>query len=504
MKLSFQNPVRSELKRKDSEIFYSEASLAELKKHIPEIDKEKNPDLLPISFNAFVANKANKNYDIINTDGAVSIAKGFVNKPINIEHDRQRTIGVITNYSYSEYGTNKEMTEEEASKTKKPFNIVLGGLIWKVVNKSIAEAIEDSSDPESEDYESISASWELSFEDYAIVATENGTDEMEGGMLIDGEDKNEYIPYMKHSGGKGVTKKESWSLYRMPTKNMVALGVGMTENPAADVKGICTDKTMESETDAGVDTSFITKEHLEQFREYNRTVEELKEKISKLEEKTVLNKEKLMIKRIKDISADSILASLGDQKVEESVASAISDIVRSAWNKESDEWNEQIKAEKAKQEEIEAQRQKAQDELEATKEKIQSLETELTELKNKEFARAKEEQFQTRMDYFDSEYQVSDKHRAVLAKKLQKVDSDEDFEELKAELDLFLPRKESEPKTQESKASVEDSDENSVSDSVDNALATTQTIPNTKASSSEDLKNRFAKSFQVGVDVTLA
>lgn len=501
MKLSFKNlTVHSETKSKNVDSFYSSASLAELKKHIPEIDKEKNPDLLPISFNAFVANKANKNYDIINTEGAISIAKRFANKPINIEHDRQRTIGVITNYSYSEYGTNKEMTEEEASKSTKPFNVVLGGLIWKVVNKSIAEAIEESSDPESEDYESISASWELSFEDYAVVATENGTDEFEGGVLIEGEDKSEYIPYMKHSGGKGVTKKESWSLYRMPTKNLVALGVGMTENPAADVKGICTDKTDPEESEAGSDTTFLKQEHLEQMEKYNRTVEELQEKISKIEKNNVLNKEKVMIKRIKDISADSILASLGDTKVEESVAAAISDLDRSTWNQESAEWEKQLKAEKEKQEEIEANRQKAQDELEAAKEKLNTIQAELNELKEKEQTRAFEEQFQSRMDYFDSEYEVSDKHRAILAKRLKEVDSDEKFEELKAELEVFLPKKEEAPSdSQETKAST---DENSVDESVSTATETTTQIPNTKATT-PSLQDRMANAFQIGNGVDL-
>jgi len=236
------------------------------------------------------------------------------------------------------------------------------------------------------------------------------------------------------------------------------------------------------------------------MEKYNRTVEELQEKISKIEKNNVLNKEKVMIKRIKDISADSILASLGDTKVEESVAAAISDLVRSTWNQESAEWEKQLKAEKEKQEEIEANRQKAQDELEAAKEKLNTIQAELNELKEKEQTRAFEEQFQSRMDYFDSEYEVSDKHRAILAKRLKEVDSDEKFEELKAELEVFLPKKEEAPSdSQETKAST---DENSVDESVSTATETTTQIPNTKATT-PSLQDRMANAFQIGNGVDL-
>ena len=59
---------------------------------IPNIDTEKNIDLLPIAFNACVANRVNKNDDVINTETAISMAEYFINKPINIEHDRTRVL----------------------------------------------------------------------------------------------------------------------------------------------------------------------------------------------------------------------------------------------------------------------------------------------------------------------------------------------------------------------------------------------------------------------------
>ena len=56
------------------------ASLLDLEKFVPQIDTEKDVDLLPIAFNAFVANRVNKNGDVINTDTALSMYNNFKNK----------------------------------------------------------------------------------------------------------------------------------------------------------------------------------------------------------------------------------------------------------------------------------------------------------------------------------------------------------------------------------------------------------------------------------------
>ena len=44
--------------------------------------------------------------------------------------------------------------------------------MWKVVDEGLADKIESSSDPTSEDYMGISASWELGFSDYNLVVLE--------------------------------------------------------------------------------------------------------------------------------------------------------------------------------------------------------------------------------------------------------------------------------------------------------------------------------------------
>ena len=107
-------PLVSEEKDK----YLAMASMIDVGEFIPDIDTEKNIDLLPIAFNACVANRVNKNGDVIDTVTALDIYENFVNKPINVEHSRDRVVGAILNASFSEFGTDKPLTAEEVKDTK--------------------------------------------------------------------------------------------------------------------------------------------------------------------------------------------------------------------------------------------------------------------------------------------------------------------------------------------------------------------------------------------------
>ena len=78
------------------------ASLVDVGHFIPNINTEHNIDLLPVAFNACVINRANKNGDVIDTATALDIYKHFINKPINVEHNRQKIIGTILTAGFSE------------------------------------------------------------------------------------------------------------------------------------------------------------------------------------------------------------------------------------------------------------------------------------------------------------------------------------------------------------------------------------------------------------------
>ena len=63
--------------------YLSLASLVDIGQFVPDIDTSKDVDLLPIAFNAFVANRVNKNDDVVDTLTAADIYKNFINLPIS-------------------------------------------------------------------------------------------------------------------------------------------------------------------------------------------------------------------------------------------------------------------------------------------------------------------------------------------------------------------------------------------------------------------------------------
>ena len=95
-------PVVSEEKDK----YLSLASTKQLKKFIPNIDTEANIDLLPVAFDACVVNRVNKNGDVIDNETAANVSKYFVNKPINVEHNRNHVVGCILTSNFSKFGSN--------------------------------------------------------------------------------------------------------------------------------------------------------------------------------------------------------------------------------------------------------------------------------------------------------------------------------------------------------------------------------------------------------------
>ena len=245
-------PVVSEEKDK----YLALASLVDLEKFVPKVDTDKDVDLLPIAFNAFVANRVNKNGDVINTETALSMYENFKNKPINIEHNRDRVIGTILTAGFSEFGTDRPMTVEEVSRMSAPFNVTLGGVIWRVVNPVMADYIEESADPTSDNYMKVSASWELGFTDYNIVELSEEEKNIEGGNIIADELIVKGLEEkLKAFGGDGILENGN-KIYRHVINEVVPLGIGLTESPAAEVSGIVTEAS-ETEKDTQEELSLI-------------------------------------------------------------------------------------------------------------------------------------------------------------------------------------------------------------------------------------------------------
>jgi hypothetical protein len=226
------------------------ASLKDVANFLPkDIDFESNGDLLGFSANAAVANSVNLNDDGITGNNLVEVAKNFIGKFCDLEHKRNRIVGYITNYGFSKFGTDEVMTEEEARNTTEPFNIVLGGIIWRLADKDFAAYIEESSNPESENFESVSTSWEVGFSENNLVLLPKGKSLYKEGLIITSEDKDfdKISQCLRANGGDGT-----WGEFRVCRDIILPalpLGIGFTENPAASVKGVATmiNKTITAE-----------------------------------------------------------------------------------------------------------------------------------------------------------------------------------------------------------------------------------------------------------------
>lgn len=520
-KMFFSSKVRSVLaEEKDS--YLALASLDALKPYLPSnINAETNVDLLPIAFSACNVNRFNLNDDGINTETALSIADTFINKPIDLDHDRTKIVGVILSVGFCEYGSEKPLTREQVKDYTKPFNICLGGVIWKVVNDDLVEAIENASDPESDTYRSICASWEIALDDYDIVAIEGKSKNLEDGKII--VNKADADPLLRANEGKGVY--EGKRIYRLANKGVLAVGIGLTEEPAAAVKGILTASNEEEanmETNetltgtltadkiilAGKDLAETIKEQiLAQFvsdESILKLVEACKQKenkdqliIAANETLTKTNEtEKLSVTTHNNIIMDKIsnIKDITDENLKVIKACAITDFVLSEITKSSEAWttekglkDAEIKAEKDKQTAL-------ANDLAQTKEEAKKLKDEFDKLSNTVAAQQKQELFNQRMASFDSTYNLTDEDRSALA--LQVKDLDETaFASLEKTLAPLMKEKRKDYKKIESTASQTEKD-GVIDDAVAKAEKEKQALAHSNPPS-KSFKEKFAGAFSM-------
>ena len=467
-------PVISEERDK----YLALASAVEVAQFLPEIDAEKNVDLLPVAFNAFVANRVNKNGDVVDTDTAMAFYKDFKNKPINIEHNRDRVIGTILTAGFSEFGSDKPLTEEQVKEMNGPFNVTLGGVIWKIVNKQISNLIESSGDPTSEDYMKISASWELGFSEYNLVLLEGSDKNIENGLIVDNEEEVASMEKdLKALGGEGRTK-DGMFVYRKVIGNVVPLGIGLTETPAADVKGVATKDTVKAEE--------------ENFAEVEET--------SQKQQNIVINQNEdiaMKIESIKDIT---------DESLKQLSASAVSDYIESELKEASERFSaEKHAAEKALNE--------AQEKLESVstdsdniKAELDSVKEELGSLKAEKEQRESEELFNQRMASLDESYVLEDEDRKVLASQIKEL-NEEGWESFSSNVKVLLRDKSREvlAKKEEEKAeevvettnASEETSENIVEDALDRGEATAEVVPASTEASELSTYDKFKDAFSV-------
>ena len=481
------------------------ASLEEVGSFIPDVDTDKNVDLLPIAFNACVVNRANKNGDVIDTETALNVYKDFINKPINIEHNRNRVVGVILTAGFSEFGTDKPLSEEEVKGNSSPFNITLGGVVWRVAHEDLADLIEESSDPTSEHYLKVSASWELGFSDYNIVKVSGEGKNIENGEIIADEEKIEKIKNnLKSLGGDGKIDEDH--VYRLVTGDVVPLGIGLTENPAADVIGVAT----------------------KQDEDQNLLIN--KNKSSQNNEKNVNNEESQLHKSQTNIDMKiTSLKDITDESLKTMEASMVSDFIESELKKKCDEYESEKGKLEASLEESKKDLETLTTENETLKTDFDSLRTQVEEMKTERAAQLAEAKFNERMASFDEEYSLDDDTRKVIAEQLKAMPTDDEDKSytswvesskvlLKRHNKEFIAEQEKisaateakeeekeEPKAEvtEEVAEVKEETEAStkveevVEEVIENAEEVKEEIPNTTEASEPSVMEKYQKAFDL-------
>ena len=407
---SVVKPVVSEEKDK----YLALASMVELEKFLPDVDVEKNVDLLPVAFNAFVANRVNKNGDVVDTDTAVAMYENFVNKPINIEHNRKSIVGTILTAGFSRFGTDEPLSKKEVKDLKEPFNVTLGGVVWKIVDEGLANKIESSSDPTSEDYMGISASWELGFSEYNLVVLEGEEKNIENGLEISDPDEVEkHMDKLKGFGGQGKFDDNS-NIYRKVVNNVIPLGIGLTENPAADVKGVLTENGVTEE-------KAFAEESLE------------KETISQNTNKTVKTKkvEAMKIENLTDIT---------DESLQTLTASAIHEFIQESLKKASEEYSSQKVEQEESLNDAREKHETLSKEHDSLKTQLEDVVAQLEKLEAEKAEKEKLEAFNQRMASFDERFNLNDEDRKVLASQIKDLD-EEQFADFDKSVSVLLSSK---------------------------------------------------------------
>ncbi len=390
------------------------ASMQELSTFVPYIDTEKNIDLLPIAFDACVINRVNKNGDLIDTNIALATYKSFINKFIDTEHNRQKVIGVILSASLSEFGSNRLLREEDVVGKDIPFNITLGGVLWRAVNGDLCDLVEEANDPTSDNYMNVSASWELGFSDYKILELEKGEKNLSQGVVIMYPELIHKVKkYLKCYGGSGVYDGKSYS--RMPCENVIAMGVGLTEKPAAEVRGIALkleepaevsqpeEPILASNTTNNINNSQIISQNVE----YN-------------------------VKRERESNMKiTSIADITDENLKQCSASVIAEFISSELRKA----NEAYSAEKHEQA---TANQNLKASTEALSKTVQEMQASLENLQKEKVAREKVDAFNARMEEVIASYELPEDVTKVVAVDLANISSAEAFASWKERAEILL------------------------------------------------------------------
>ena len=480
----------------------SKANIENLRSLIPNsVDLDKNIDLMGVAFNAAVVNEFNKNGDGIDAKTAIECVQQFIHKPTNIEHNKKKVVGHIVNAGFSDYSDSAILVNVDEDESN-PFNIALGAVVYKTVDKEFFDTLQKSTDPKNKMHNTVSASWEIGFSKYNIAVGSKNLKDAE--IISDPQNVNEMKGMLKGFGGKGVTE-DGKPVYRLITGNVYPLGIGFTMKPAANVKGVISNEYKKQEPEEE-EVSNSNKRQASNLKKIN-------DKISQNLKNTVNNT------KIMDLETllSEIKASLTEKKFSEEAIAGMTATFADAIKQKDDEYKASLEAAEQEKAEIASAREELQNSVESIKEELKAAQERISEFEKIEAAKAAEELFNSRMEEIDSIYDIEESDSAFIAEKIKGLDStEESFASFKSELEVFWASKNKEAKAKQeeaiaarveaeiekrlsatSEASETETEAVDVEEALENAEAEEETLPNNNEAqaSSKTLKERFASAF---------
>lgn len=479
-----------------------------------DIDFDHSIDIIGVAFNGALVNKFNKNGDGIDMATAISIKDHFIHKPTNIEHNKKNIVGHIISSAFSDLDSN-EIIENIDEETLDIVNLAFGSVLYTHTHPEFANIVKQSIDPENSLYGSVSASWELGFNDFVIAL---GSENLKEAEIIEDEKQIEELSkYLTSFDGDGKMD-DGTIVNRLVVGDVYPLGIGFTANPAADVKGVISNeinKKKIKENDACEKIIVCRKENFTKKSSQNKknNVIDPINKICNTMEKNDL------IQDFKDLLEEKMPGHKFSQEAVANIGRVIGDAIKS----KSEQYEQELsELEKQKIELNESEAQMKQD-IEALKSKLEEAQANVDTLNKEIQERKNEDAFNSRMEQIENVYELSDKDKEMLAKEVSSLSLEEesfasyqeklsvmwahkDKEYLKSQEEAFNKKLEEEvnKRLSESNASCK-TEEKETEDSekvVEEALASTQeeseviTNNNTESAQEEpSLKERFADVF---------
>lgn len=402
--------------------FFSQASLEGLRPLIPnwEANTNENIDLLAFAANACAAGLANKNDDMIEPEAAIAGLPLWRQKMLNSEHDRSKVIGHLITSGLSSENDSVIISAQDALAFKRPFNISVGGVVYRLADRELASKLESSSDPESPSYKSLSLSMEYGMPDFDIALGSSNFYDAE--IISNQAHVNELKKYLKIYGGSGETKDKQ-RIYRVIKKNGLPLGVGLVTRPAGIMElGAITNSTPRFDNKTTI--SLSTENNFDKNKKPSVT-QINKPTMDKLEQILEEIKASMIAGKVKEEAVASITKNFADQIQEFSKEHSAKIAEANSAKEKAEKETIELKASVAAQAK----------ELADTKAALEKIQAQATE---KEAA----ELFSARMDEFNNEFELDDEDRAALAGEIKNLDaSAESFAAFKKKMGKLMDSK---------------------------------------------------------------